>query len=434
MAGWNGMSPEARGGLVVAVLVVLGLGGWGLWQANRPAPVEEAAAPAPEAQAEVAPEAEAEAPAGDTAAPAPEAPAPLAPVFDVLRVDGLGNATVAGRTEPGAVVSLRLDGTEIATVPADGAGQFATVLSLPPSEAARMLSLLARLPDGGELAGAEAAIAPFAGPATAGEVAAAPAVIALSDQGAQVLQPATEAPADLAAEVSLDVIAYTAEGAVQLGGRGAAGHSVRIYLDNLELATVAIGPDGGWSLITDAIMPGVYTLRLDQIDGTGKVTSRLETPFKRETLEALAAAGAIAPVAEPEPAEGTTTEPAPTETAEAAPEATETAPEAPASETAGEAAAAPAAEEATGTASAEAAPEPAPASGAEAAPEPAAAPTGPVTVTVLPGYTLWGIAKASYGNPFLYIQVFQANRDKIRDPDLIYPGQVFTIPDSSAAP
>ena len=28
----------------------------------------------------------------------------------------------------------------------------------------------------------------------------------------------------------------------------------------------------------------------------------------------------------------------------------------------------------------------------------------------------------------MYVQVYEANKDRIRDPDLIYPGQVFTIP------
>ena len=57
-----------------------------------------------------------------------------------------------------------------------------------------------------------------------------------------------------------------------------------------------------------------------------------------------------------------------------------------------------------------------------------AQPAAPVTVTVQPGYTLWYIAKQNFGDGVLYVQVFAANRDKIRDPDLIYPGQIFTIP------
>ena len=49
-------------------------------------------------------------------------------------------------------------------------------------------------------------------------------------------------------------------------------------------------------------------------------------------------------------------------------------------------------------------------------------------VTVERGFTLWGIAENMLGSGFDYVQIFNANRDQIRDPDLIYPGQVFTIP------
>lgn len=50
-------------------------------------------------------------------------------------------------------------------------------------------------------------------------------------------------------------------------------------------------------------------------------------------------------------------------------------------------------------------------------------------LTVQPGYTLWGISRRSYGRGILYVQVFEANRDQIADPDLIYPGQVFSLPE-----
>ncbi len=51
------------------------------------------------------------------------------------------------------------------------------------------------------------------------------------------------------------------------------------------------------------------------------------------------------------------------------------------------------------------------------------------SVTVQPGATLWAIARDHYGAGLLYVKVFDANRAEIRDPDLIYPGQVFTVPD-----
>ena len=50
-------------------------------------------------------------------------------------------------------------------------------------------------------------------------------------------------------------------------------------------------------------------------------------------------------------------------------------------------------------------------------------------ITVQPGNTLWGIAREKYGEGLLYVRVFDANADRIRNPDLIYPGQIFTVPD-----
>lgn len=50
------------------------------------------------------------------------------------------------------------------------------------------------------------------------------------------------------------------------------------------------------------------------------------------------------------------------------------------------------------------------------------------THKVVKGDTLWGIAKKFYGNGSQYPKIFNANRDKIKNPNLIYPGQVLTIP------
>lgn len=48
--------------------------------------------------------------------------------------------------------------------------------------------------------------------------------------------------------------------------------------------------------------------------------------------------------------------------------------------------------------------------------------------TVKKGDCLWNIAKAYYGNGAQYTKIYKANKDKIKDPALIYPGQVFLIP------
>ncbi|MCF6271840.1 MAG: LysM peptidoglycan-binding domain-containing protein [Rhodobacteraceae bacterium] len=49
-------------------------------------------------------------------------------------------------------------------------------------------------------------------------------------------------------------------------------------------------------------------------------------------------------------------------------------------------------------------------------------------IIVQPGNTLWLMASEAYGDGGAYTQIFSANQDTIRDPDLIYPGQIFSIP------
>jgi nucleoid-associated protein YgaU len=384
---------------------------------------------APEAAVETAPEAADETQAAEAVEQevAPVAPAP--PSFDLVRVEKDGSALVAGAAAPGSTLSLQITGAEIAAVPADGQGNFVAMFNLAPSPAPRVLSLVMTLADGTEVrSDASVVIAPTvapvavaaaeAAPEAEAEVAAeataeataevasaepaaevvadvAPAALLVTEEGAKVLQRAESLPADLVANVTIDAITYTAEGAVQLAGRGTAERSVRLYLDNAQLAEVAIGATGDWAVTLPDVAPGVYTLRADQLDAAGQVTSRFETPFKRETVEALAAASAVTEAAA-EPAGDVAAVAEDPAAADAS--VTETAAETAAAETGAETAVADA---------------------------PAAAPS---SVTVQPGFTLWRIATETLGEGVLYVQVFEANKDQIRDPDLIYPGQVFTIP------
>ncbi len=379
-----------------------------------------------EAEAGAEPEAVAE-PAPDAAAEVVPEVVIVPPSFDLVRVEKDGSALVAGAAVPEAVLSLRVTGEEIVSVPADGQGKFVAMFNLAPSVAPRVLSLVMQMPDGTEVAAeGSVVIAPTVAPVAPVAVAeapvdepredamaevgtpeaepapeavaeaeaapAAPAALLVTDEGAKVLQSAEDMPPELVANVTIDTITYTPEGAVQLAGRGTPERVVRLYLDNAPLSEVTISAAGDWAVTLPEVAAGIYTLRADQVDAAGAVTSRFETPFKRETVEALAAASA----GEAEAEAGTV--------AEAAAGA----------ETAGEvvAEAEPAAE-AVGAAEGEAV--------AEA--------VAPVTVTVQPGFTLWQIASEQLGAGPRYVQVFEANKDQIRDPDLIYPGQVFAIPE-----
>jgi nucleoid-associated protein YgaU len=59
---------------------------------------------------------------------------------------------------------------------------------------------------------------------------------------------------------------------------------------------------------------------------------------------------------------------------------------------------------------------------------PAATATAGKNYTVKAGDTLSKIAKEHLGDANAYMKIFEANRDKLSNPDLIKPGQVLTIP------
>lgn len=54
--------------------------------------------------------------------------------------------------------------------------------------------------------------------------------------------------------------------------------------------------------------------------------------------------------------------------------------------------------------------------------------SGGLSAIVQPGNSLWRIARRVYGEGMEYTVIYQANQDQIRDPDLIFPGQIFTLP------
>ncbi|MFN3578761.1 MAG: Ig-like domain-containing protein, partial [Tabrizicola sp.] len=378
-------------GTRIAILLLGGVSvsgiGYIAWQLTRPMPedVVSTAPPAASPQPAAAPETGAASPAGPAAEPAPSpaqaadpqpasepavetaadaqpgaAPAEQAPaasvqqpVIDTWRVAANGDAVVSGSAEPGATVEVVVGGRAVASGTATAAGDFALLFTLPPNPDPSLMWLSMTLPGQAPVASAQmVALGPIEGPppavAEAGAPAddqvaataepAAPPALLLSDQGAVVLQdPASPAPeASRTASVMIDTISYTPDGEVQVGGRGAGGAMLRIYLDNAEKLTLPIPASGKWATTLPDTPPGVYTLRVDQLDGAGKVTSRFETPFKRETLSALAAvAGGEAAAAAAPPV-------LPVEdTARAVPSAPEDAADAPAAAAPAELAAAP---------------------------------------------------------------------------------------------
>lgn len=174
------------------------------------------------------------------------------------------------------------------------------------------------------------------------------AVLKSTQTGVELLN--TPSP-EVMKNVAIDTISYSDVGEVQLAGRAqTATKSVRVYLDNQSVINLPVDEQGRWRGELPDVDEGIYTLRVDEVTADGNVTSRVETPFKREAPEVLEAAAA----------------------------------------------------------------------GLE----------GPLkAITVQKGATLWAIARDRYGDGALYVRVFDANTASIRDPDLIYPGQVFDLPD-----
>ncbi|PWE33906.1 hypothetical protein DDZ14_01685 [Maritimibacter sp. 55A14] len=459
---------KASGGWIAAAAVaaLVALGGFVYYRGlgEAPSAAIDAPAPAPE-QGVAGDETAATEPAAgitpETGAESPEVeddsrPGGL-PEFDLVRVDGAGAAVVAGRAGPANHVEIYVDGVLMAEADTDRDGRFVALFDLEPSDQPRALSLvaddgagrrmvsadtvivapgprgetqLAGRPEAGEAvasggaaetqAGTEpaapapnrqgetersqavpgdgtgadgsqadriAAMSDAPGAATSSgpgdappdlRPASPPAVILTGRDGARILQPGGPEPApDALTRLSIEAISYDAAGAVTLAGRGRPSHFARIYVDNQPVKTAEIAPDGTWQGVLPDIAAGVYSLRIDEIDTDGSVTSRVETPFQRESVadirRAMTAAGSAAP------AEAATQQPE------------------------------------------------APAASESAAP---AAPDLPqvMLVTVQPGYTLWGISTRNYGDGFQYVRIYEANRDQIRDPDLIYPGQIFEVP------
>lgn len=344
----------------------------------------------------------------------------MGPTIDTFFRSPDDTTVIAGQAEPGQVVDIMLGNDVIETVTAGPDGAFGTVVFIEASDQPRRLRLIAD-PDGEAIASAESVIvppsvvtglavasagdlapesglsvpegsAPGAAPnissstndqiAIAAEVAngqvpdiegaptvpvlasttaptiSAPPTLITGEDGVRILQPEVGGPAQptFTDNIALDTITYDPDGEVLLAGRGAsAGGFVQIYLDNKPITTSKISVDGDWRTDLPEVDTGIYTLRVDEVDAEGVVQSRIETPFKKEEPEQVAAI-----LAEETSAEGFDI----------------------------------------------------------------------AVKTVQPGATLWAIAEEQLGDGILYVSVFEANRDLIRDPDLIYPGQVFRIPDA----
>lgn len=315
------------GALAIAVVAFI------LWTNSTP-PQQAAPAAAPDNRP-------APSQASESPAPAAQAPAPTPPSFDIVKVDPIGHAVIAGRAAPNAKVRV-LDGDKtLGDVTADPRGEWVLVPTAPMTPGERQLTLEATDPATGIKTNsvdtvALAVAAPSASAPSSGTVA-----VLLPGNASQPAQ-ALQTPNAQNGSLSLDTAEYNAEGKLMLSGHAAPGTTLRLYAENQPLATVTVDPQGKWSsVVVRPQASGKIELRIDQLAADGTVAQRIAEPFE-----------------------------APAETT----------------------------------------------------------PTGQYTVA--PGNSLWVIARKAYGAGTQYTVIYSANRIHIRDPNLIYPGQVITLPKS----
>jgi nucleoid-associated protein YgaU len=192
------------------------------------------------------------------------------------------------------------------------------------------------------------------------------------------------------------------------------GRKVRAYADAILLGDAKTSPDGHFLIEATRDIPvGSYTIHVDGLDDDGvKVVARAAVPFEREPGESVAAVA-----------------PSETKAGEAKPAETKLTQVQGAGSQAAEAPAATA--EATK-------PTESPAKVAEATPSTDVAETvapklehADGAVIIRRNDTLWRISRRVYGHGTRFSTIYLANKDQIRDPDRIWPGQVFKVPSKS---
>ena len=319
-------------------------------------------------------------------APTQAAATPLKPSFDVVNVDPSGEAVIAGRSAPNAKVELRDAGKTVAEATADAAGQFVII---PPALAPGDHSLsLAASADKTQPAisspvaisvpappEAKVAASPPPSEPKAAAAASSPTNAAAPAPPAQAMQTVATLSSPAGSRVAIKSVEADAVGGLMARGSAEPNATVRLYLNDADVADAKTQADGRWSLtIKSGMTPGGYLMRADEINpGGATAVASVNTPFDYPAAPASAS---------------------------------------PAAPTAAAASA-----------------------GQSSAPSPADPVVESVqTKRVAAGHTLWELSRNYYGDPTHYPVIYEANKWEIHNPNLIYPGQVVVVPKSEPKP
>ncbi|USG59727.1 Ig-like domain-containing protein [Sneathiella marina] len=277
------------------------------------------------------------------------------PSFDVVRVDQNCEILIAGRGVPNSMVTIVVGGNDTGEVKTSARGEWVFSSTKPLPSGSQTVNLIAKNPDGRELESGKLVVMnvpdctkPLTERAPAIAMLAPKEGNAETDGQVKLLQvPAPVGDLSEAKGLSLGAVNYGDAGNLELSGKGKPGNTIQVYVNNRAVGSAVVDADGNWSMRPDHPVPaGTYKLRIDQLDPTGTVVSRVELPFQR-----------------------------------------------------------------------------APASDVILAQE-----NGKLSAIVQPGNSLWRIARRVYGEGTEYTVIYQANQDQIRNPHLIFPGQIFKLP------
>ncbi|GGB25586.1 peptidoglycan-binding protein LysM [Tistrella bauzanensis] len=295
-------------------------------------------------------------------------PTPLAPSFDIVRVNPRGDTVVAGRAEPGSDVVLRDGGTEIGRARADDRGEWVILPDKPLNRGTRELDLDATLPGGAHVKSDDVVM--LVVPDDAPEAATA----TVADRGEAVPPATQEQPLAVLVPRDGDGVGRL----LQRSDPDAAG----VSQGPLSLEVIDYDAEGRVSLSGRAKAGSEVRIYLDNDliatarpdpdrGGLWVVTPEGRIPEGKATLRLDLIDG-----------DGTVLARLETPFSRAA--------------------------------------------------SPMLLPEGQTYVVIQPGDYLWRIARATYGQGLRYTTIFEANRDQIRNPDLIYPGQVFVLPEGQS--
>ena len=324
----------------------------------------------------------------------PDSDDEVRPAFDISRIEPSGDAVIAGRAAPGSSVELLRNGELHDRVVADKSGQFAMVPPrLPPGD--YELTLRSRQPDGRQATSKESVVV-----ALQPNLKDRPVVALMTPDEPTVVLSKPAPPNSTGGPVAVETVETELSGKLHVSGHSPPGAAVRLYLNDSYLASTTAAADGRFAFtINEGVGPGGYRVRLDEVDsGSGTIRSRAEVPFSMPETVAATGSGSNHSVRSSQAHLASQGPPRIAKRRDIVGMG----------------------ESQTTVATA-----------ASEAGSPSVVVPKVTTAVVSRGDSLWSISRAAYGAGERYSVIYGANHNQIRNPNRIYPGQIFVLPNKA---